>query len=613
MAQGVVLSEKNLSSTAALVWRNMGDLEEQIYEREQEWNEQKTTFEGMQAALEQGGLRVLNRPNLLNNNFWTSRDMPSSAVISETLNIPAETAAEAAANLTFTVSNNAITSSYKLHGIKIANKTIVPYISVSAAFVSGSATVTLTARNNSAAHDATTITVYLCTTSSQQVVYGSATRISGSTYPYLKSISGGNYPGDDSDDGIACSVATLKPNDYSTSSAYAVNAKCARGTKEYRCTTAIGSGGEAWNAAHWEEIPAEWIIEPDGEQYPKAIQYAITANSAYGNTEWLMFYNPNTTSTYYSDVTPAANVKNYGQINEMIPGRTYTMSCWVKVLSGDGVWMRFGYGNSYTNSPYNDTTNHRVGISDIVKVDANGNTWQRVSWTFEYNPVGDWYTETSTQETVSGVTHTKVTRSYNYYKKVHFGVLRKHTATVQICGFRLVEGRLFVCDTYADLLDRVVNIENGDEAIMSNFGNAENQTAASAHIEGEVFRIGNTVYRAAAAIAAGDTIATSGAGANATIVTMAELIGEKADAQAMAGAVSAILANLASTDTATATAAHAAGDVILVGGQLYKVTTAVAIGDTITATGNAANVEAVTVASLLAPLLALTSASGVSF
>ena len=41
---------------------------------------------------------------------------------------------------------------------------------------------------------------------------------------------------------------------YSDSSAYAVGAYCERGGNLYRCTTAIASGGEAWNSGHWTQV-----------------------------------------------------------------------------------------------------------------------------------------------------------------------------------------------------------------------------------------------------------------------------------------------------------------------------------------------------------------------
>ena len=427
MAQGLIRSDKTRDGIAAVLAVNLAELEDQMYERQQQWTAEQAAFAGMQTELEQAGLRILNRPNLLKQNWWTQRNMPSSTVVSETLTVPIEDATAAAAALTYTVTDENITSNYVLHFIKSSDYTVVSSSMVSATFAAGSATITIAARSGSHS-SAVTVTVYLCTVASANVLYGNVNRISGTTYPYMKSINQGNYPGDDAADGIAESVVALTGNGV--------------------------------------------ITEPDGESYDKVIQYAITANSAYGNTEWLMYYSPSGSTTHKTTDTI---VRNWGQIEEMIPGEVYTVACWVKVVSGDGVWMRFGYGNSYSNAPYNDTTNHRTGISDIIQVDPNGNAWQRVSWTFTFNPSGDWYTETSA--TSNGVT--TVTRTYNWFKKVCFGVLRKYTATVQICGFRLVRGRLFICETYDDL-DEDLTVTKGRvtalEAAVAALGLANGQS-----------------------------------------------------------------------------------------------------------------------------------------
>ena len=54
-------------------------------------------------------------------------------------------------------------------------------------------------------------------------------------------------------------------------------------------------------------------------------------------------------------------------------------------------------------------------------------------------------------------------------------------------------------------------------------------------------------------------------------------------------------ASIAPVETATATAAHAVGDLIILDGVLYRVTAAIAIGDTITASGGSANIVADTI------------------
>ena len=484
MAKGVMRSTKTRDGIAAMLADNIGYLEEDMWDIQQEWLTQHATFDDMQDALEQAGLRVLNRPNLIKQNWYTNRNMPTSEVIAHTITVPIEDATAAAAVITDTCTNANITSSYVIHAVKSSDYNVVWGSMVTATFSSGSASISIAARPD--AHNAAvTVTVYLCTVAATNVLYGEVSKCSGSTYPYMKSIGSSDYPGHDTGDGVVCSVVDL--------------------------------------------AAADQITETDGESYTKAIQCAITAKSAYGNTEYLMYYNPYFYRTYTQGAT---SIRNYGQIEEMEPGNTYSMSCWVRVLSGDGVWLKMGYGNSYTNDPYNDTTNHRSGVSDFIKVDPNGGVWQRISWTFEFNPTGNWYTETSA--TSNGVT--TVTRSYNWFKKICFGICRKFNATVQICGFRLVRGKTYICETYDDLdedLDatkgRVTALETASAAVpgaiaaaksamLSIMAESDTATATAPHAVGELITVGDVLYRVTSAIATGETIA---AGTNVTATTLA--------------------------------------------------------------------------------------------
>ena len=430
MAQGVILSDKSRDGIAALLLSNLGNLEEQMWELDQNTQDAITAAQEaagasagavadaesalieMDSILESLSLSRasrLNRPNLLKQNFWTSRMMPSSAVIVEELTVPAEDATAAAQALTFTITNEAITSSYVLHGVKSSDFNVVSWDSVTGTFSAGSATITIAAR--SGAHNAAvTVKVALCTQSSQNVPYGSASRISGSGSPYLNSIYDGWYPGDDSTDNIYVSVASL--------------------------------------------ATADRITEPDGETYDKALQYNITANSAYGNIEWLQYNNANYRSGYFQGNTP----RNYGHIDELIPGKKYTVSCWARVISGDGAWMRFGWGSNYSNAPWN---NDKSGVSDWQVIE--GTEWRRYWWTFTFNPQGTWFTETSSEITVNNETKTYITRTYAWNKSVWFGIGRKFTSVVQLCGFRLVEGGMWLPTKYDELDESKVDKDQGSE------------------------------------------------------------------------------------------------------------------------------------------------------
>lgn len=528
MAQGVILSDKSRDGIAALVWRNMGDLEEDMWELE---NSTSETLEAMNASAQSAMEAVnnaesaltemdnvleslslsrasrLNRPNLLKQNYYTSRLMPSSAVIVEEITVPAEDATAAAEALTFTITNEAITSSYVLHGVKSSDYNVVSWSSVSGSFSAGQAVITIAAR--SGAHNAAvTVKVALCTQSSQNVPYGNMSRTSGSGYPYLRSIYSGWYPGDDSTDNIYVSVASL--------------------------------------------AAADQITEPDGETYDKALQYSITANSAYANTEWLQYNHANYQSSYYQGNTP----RNYGHIDELIPGKTYTVSFWARVISGDGAWARFGWGGNYYNAPYTD--NDKMGRSDWVVIEDA--TWKRYWWTFTFNPQGAWYTETSEQVTVNNETKTRITRSYAWNKSVWFGIGRKFTSVVQLCGFRLVEGGMWLPTKYDELNESKLDKDQG---------------SANA---GKVMKVG----------------------ANGKL----EASSLQPDIQT---AVDAVNANVAAAEEVTATAAHAAGELIMVGGALYKVTAAIAAGDTI---ASGTNVTPKTLAEAIAEILGLPSVSG---
>ena len=415
MAQGIARSNKTRDGLAAALAYNLGDLEEDQWQIRQEWLAQHAAFGDMQDALEQAGLRVLNRPNLLNQNWWT-------------------------------------------------NGTGVEHL----------------------------------------VVYGRAARISVTGYPYLTSHL---LPTE--------TTQTTEPTAEQKAAATSIWASTEEGVTTYH----IFNDNDDFKATVASLAAADQITETDGTVLDKAINYQITANSAYGNTEWLLYCNPNSTRVYDQGT---AVVRNYGQIEEMQPGHRYSLSCWVRVLSGDGVWMKMGYGNSYTNQPYNDTTNQRSGVSDWIKVEPLNGAWQRISWTFDYNPVGDWYSESSA--VVDGVT--KITRTYNWFKKVGFGIGRKYTAQVQICGFRLVEGRTYVTDTYDDLeedvnsgKDRLTALEAAvpaaKAAVLDIVAESDSATATANHVVGALFVMGDVLYKTTAAIATGETI-TPGTNCSAT-------------------------------------------------------------------------------------------------
>lgn len=483
MAKGIMRSTKTRDGIAAALAYNLGDLEEDQYQIREEWAAQHSTFADMQVALEQAGLRVLNRPNLtdMGRKFWTTRAMPTSTVVAHTYTIPIEDATAAAEALTYTITDEAITSSYSIFQKISSDSTNVPSTLVTATFAAGSATVTIAARSAHSA--AVTIKLWLCTSANASVPYGSATRISGTSYPYLKSIQQGAYPGDDSADGIACSVITLTGTDI--------------------------------------------ITETDGETYDRALQFNITAISAYANTEWLLSGYPYPTNKYGTGQIP----KNYGQITELTPGERYTIAFRARVISGEKAIARFGFGGGfYSNSPNRNSEDGQTGLSDWIEI--SGSDWKWYSWTFDYNPTGDWYTEAQTTE--NNLTYT--VRTYAYAKKIGFGIGRKYNAVIQLAAFRCVQGRLYVTDTFDDLdeavtalRERTTDLETASDAVpsaiaaaksavLANIAVEETATATANHVVGELLIVGDSLYKVTVAIATGETIA---AGTNVTATTVA--------------------------------------------------------------------------------------------
>ena len=86
-----------------------------------------------------------------------------------------------------------------------------------------------------------------------------------------------------------------------------------------------------------------------------------------------------------------------------------------------------------------------------------GAEWRRYWWTFTFDPQGTWYTESSS--TLNNQTY--ITRTYAWNKSVWFGIGRKFTSVVQLCGFRLVEGGMWLPTKYDELDESKVDKDQG--------------------------------------------------------------------------------------------------------------------------------------------------------
>ena len=102
----------------------------------------------------------------------------------------------------------------------------------------------------------------------------------GSDYFNINTMLNDNW---DKIDGFAALLeASIAPL-YSTSSAYAVGSWCTHDGKLYQCTTAIGSGGEAWNASHWTAKSTTELIAAVRDAIP-TVPSASTSNPAMDGT-----------------------------------------------------------------------------------------------------------------------------------------------------------------------------------------------------------------------------------------------------------------------------------------------------------------------------------------
>ena len=249
------------------------------------------------------------------------------------------------------------------------------------------------------------------------------------------------------------------------------------------------------------------ITDDDGEVYNNAIQYSIVANTAWGNMKTL-FYPEGMTVQYYKQ---GEIPKSHGEyVEEMQVGKKYTVSCWARLTSGTEAWLKFGWGGQYKNGI--GIPSDRSGQSGIYKV--TGTQWQRLSWTFIFNPTGAEYTETTEQYTdPNDQTYTRVIRSYNWHKRVMIGVCRKETATLQLTGFRLTAGGLYG-DNTVDTLQLTV-----DQALESIAPVETGPTASTAYAQGALLVWGGKLYKTSAAVAAGAAWAV---GTNLTATTLAQ-------------------------------------------------------------------------------------------
>lgn len=329
------------------------------------------------------------------------------------------------------------------------------------------------------------------------LIYGDASMYAASSGAYMKSISANRKVEFDHE-----------PTAEESAGAYRI----------YHRTAGEDSSGNTWTEAwivHWlvdDSIQTSCVTltgddiihEVDGEDFTKAIQYNITENSAYGNMETLYWKRGQYELKYTAGQTPR---KAWAEIEEMEVGKTYTVSCWGRVISGDGAWLKFGWGGQHSNVI--GYPSDKAGVSDWKELTST--SWTRLYWTFKFEPTGDYYTEA----TADGVT----TRTFNWCKRVAIGVGRKYTSVIQLCGFRLTQGGLYGNNTVDTLQLNVEETMDQVNAALSSIAPVETgATASTNYAAGALIVWKGRLYKTSTAVATGATWAV---GTNLTATTLA--------------------------------------------------------------------------------------------
>ena len=386
MAQGLIKSDKTRDGIAAVLARNLGDLEEGMWQLQQDWLAADAKFDGMQAALEQAGLRILNRPNLLRQPEFVSVNVPNGTVVYNKHTVAAE--ANGGAATTYTITDENITASMVKHQVINGGYEYCATADITVSCSAGSCTVSLPARTaHNAAFD---IEIWLCVEQAKTLPYGEISRWYASSQPYLDSWKAAAHRGDEQDE-ITEDVVTLTGNDI--------------------------------------------ITEADGETYSKAIAFTVTnpPSSGWGNSD-RMIWNYGSHGAGATPVALPSSGEYYGDL-PLVVGEKYTLSCWARITSGTKAMLWIGVDPQHYWKHPNGYEYHEI--------EAENGVWQRVTFEFTFNPTGDhFYTYTSNGTSYQGV---------NWVKTVGIGVCRKYAGTVQLTGFRLVRGKMYICETYDDL------------------------------------------------------------------------------------------------------------------------------------------------------------------
>ena len=147
---------------------------------------------------------------------------------------------------------------------------------------------------------------------------------------------------------------------YSASSAYAVGDYCERGGNLYRCTTAIASGGEAWNSGHWTQVAVTGEI-------PKVIDNltSTSTSNALSANQGKTLKDAFDGLFSYSSVAPGAS-KSFANVPNG--------SLIVFVITDDHSTVALKYGSNSYRKIYTHGTYATISVSSGTVTCTNGAT-----------------------------------------------------------------------------------------------------------------------------------------------------------------------------------------------------------------------------------------------
>lgn len=248
------------------------------------------------------------------------------------------------------------------------------------------------------------------------------------------------------------------------------------------------------------------ITDGDGSVYRKGVAFTVTNPPANGymNADILYYLYGN----HGEGEVPVSESGNHDL--DLKVGHVYTMSCWARVTSGETMMLEF----AYSPVPY-----WMPGERKIIEV--SGSAWRRVEWQFTFNPTGNQFNDYTVYTDGNGHYSTTQDETYTtavtrrqamWTKTVGFGVCRKYAGTVELCGFRLVEGNNYAKNRFDD-------IEEDISAALSSIAPVESgATASTNYASGALVMWKGKLYKTSAAVATGATWAV---GTNLTATTLA--------------------------------------------------------------------------------------------